>query len=119
MATPVVADESKALQDLRLLVARFDGKPSSGDLQSFESSHQNTRAGNLARFLRGYLAFEAGDWGSALAALDHTTIARSTSVGDYALLYRGRAEAKLGRYKEAEETLRRVPELLRQTATKA
>jgi soluble lytic murein transglycosylase len=110
VATPVVADESKALQDLRLLVARFDGKPSSGDLQSFEASHPNTRAGNLARFLRGYLASDAGDWGSALAALDHTTIARSTSVGDYALLYRGRAEAKLGRYKEAEETLEHVHE---------
>ena len=64
------ADDPRATADLKLLVSRFQGKPSGSDLAAFEVSHPNTRAAALARFLRGYLAFASADYLSAATALD-------------------------------------------------
>lgn len=109
-AVAAAKDADPAMQKLASLVARADGRPSPADLTSFESANGGTRAAALARFLRGYLASEARDWTGALAALDAGEIDKSTSLGDYAALYKGRALVQLGRQKDAERFLRRVRE---------
>lgn len=98
------------MQQLAGLLARTEGKPSPADLTAFEGSHRATRAGALARFLRGYLAHESKDFAGAAAAFDGREIAEHTSLGDYALLYRGRALAQLGRSAEASRVLARLPD---------
>lgn len=97
-----------ALHELSVLVERSDGFPTDAELAEFQGSHKGTRAGALARFLRGYLAFEAKDYATAISALDGNDIAEHTSIGDYALLYRGRALAMSGRNADAVKVLSSV-----------
>lgn len=89
------------VEKLTLLLDRTNGAPSDAELLEFQGSHKGTRAGALARFLRGYSAYEAKDYATAASALDSSDIAEHTSIGDYALLYQGRSLAQLGRSGEA------------------
>jgi soluble lytic murein transglycosylase len=101
-------DSDPAMPKLASLLARTEGRPAPADLMAFEGANGGTRAAALARFLRGYLAADAQDWSGALAAFDSGDIERSTSLGDYAALYKGRALVQLGRQKDAERFLKRV-----------
>lgn len=97
-----------ALDRLSSLLARTDGHPAVDDLVSFERGNGGTRAAALSRFLRGYLAADSQDWASALAALDAGEIEEQTALGDYALLYKGRALVELGRQADGERFLARL-----------
>lgn len=115
--TEAEAQESKrgtpndaAMRELRQLLARTDGKPSTADLASFETSRGGTKAATLARVLRGYIAYEAKDWAAAAAALDARDIEERTALGDYAALWRGRALVEMKRYADAENVLDEVHE---------
>ncbi len=109
-ATPVAEAKEKdpALMRLGNLLARTDGHPSSAELADFEGSVRGTRAAALARFLRGYLAADSQDWSGAAAALDTTDIADKTAIGDYAMLYRGRALVQTGRAADAIGVLEQI-----------
>lgn len=105
-----LAGQDRGMRELRELVARFEGRPPVVELSRFESGHSRTKAAALARLLRGYLALESGDAAYAASALDES-IGEMTALGDYALLYRGRAQAKLGRFDDANHTLKKVHRL--------
>src|SRR5262245_64541241 len=75
---------------------------SEADLQRVENSFPGTGEAALARFLRGYLRFQAKDFSTAATLLADQNIARLTALGDYALYYRGRALQEGGRSEEAE-----------------
>ncbi len=107
-ASGAALENDPAMQKLASLLARADGRPPANDLIAFERSNGGTRAAALARFLRGYLAADSQDWSGALAAFDAGEIEKSTSLGDYAGLYKGRALVQLGRARDAERFLRRV-----------
>jgi soluble lytic murein transglycosylase len=94
-----------AIQQLAVLMERSGSHPSDAELAEFQGAHKGTRAGALARFLRGISAFEAKDYATAINALDGSEIAEHTSIGDYALLYRGRALAMSGRNADAVRVL--------------
>jgi soluble lytic murein transglycosylase len=94
-------DTERGLQELRALVESANGKPAAADLVKLESRHAKTRAASLARFLRGYLAYSAQDYVTAVDAFDGKAIGANTSVGDYAFFYRAESEAALGSKKEA------------------
>src|SRR5262245_33049050 len=95
---------------------------SEADLQRVENSFPGTGEAALARFLRGYLRFQAKDFSTAATLLADQNIARLTALGDYALYYRGRALQEGGRAEEAEREFRRLAQiypssLLARTAT--
>ncbi len=95
---------------------------SESELQRVENSFPGTTEAGLARFLRGYLRFQAKDYSTAAALLADPNIGRVTAIGDYALYYRGRALHEGGRAEEAEREFRRVAQifpssLLARTAT--
>ncbi|MGH9753038.1 MAG: tetratricopeptide repeat protein, partial [Blastocatellia bacterium] len=95
---------------------------SESELQRVENSFPGTREAALARFLRGYLRFQAKDFSTAATLLADQNIARLTAVGDYALYYRGQALREGGRVEEAEREFRRLAQiypsaLLARTAT--
>lgn len=94
-------DTERGLQELRALVENAGGKPASADLSKIESRYPKTRTASLARFLRGYLAYSAQDYATAVDAFDGKTIGSNTSLGDYAFFYRAESEAALGSKKEA------------------
>jgi soluble lytic murein transglycosylase len=106
--TAAAREPDAAMQRLSALMARTSGRPSFDELSTFESSNGGTRAGALARFLRGYMASEARDWPRALAAFDSGDLDDRTELGDYAGLYKGRALVALGRPADAERFLSRV-----------
>ncbi len=93
------------LQQLASLLDRAGGSPSDAELLEFQGAHRGTRAGALARFLRGYNAYEAKDYATAISTLDGAEISENTAIGDYALLYRGRALVQLGQSGEAVTVL--------------
>ena len=95
---------------------------SDAELQRVETSFPGTAEAALAHFLRGYLRFQAKDFGGAAALLADQNIARMTDLGDYALYYRGQALKESGRVEEAEREFRRLAQsypssLLARTAT--
>lgn len=101
-ATPAEgASDRPAIQQLESLLTRTDGKPSVDELMSFERSNAGSRPAALSRFLRGQMAFDAKDWGTAAAVLDASEIHAKTSLGDYAALYRGRALVQMQRPADA------------------
>jgi tetratricopeptide (TPR) repeat protein len=81
------------------------------ELQRVENSFPGTGEAALARFLRGYLRFQAKDFSTAATLLADQNIARLTAIGDYALYYRGRALQEGGRAEEAEREFRRVAQI--------
>src|SRR6185369_5938116 len=89
-------------------MTRTAGEPTAADLTQFEAANAGTRAAALARFLRGYRALEAKDNQTALVAFDSSDIGDRTSLGDYALLYEGRALVGAGRGADGARILNRV-----------
>jgi len=95
---------------------------SEAELQRVENSFPGTGEAALARFLRGYMRFQAKDFSTAATLLADQNIARLTAIGDYALYYRGKALQEGGRAEEAEREFRRLAQiypssLLARTAT--
>jgi soluble lytic murein transglycosylase len=82
--------EEQALQAIRQLTK--DGKlPPESVVADFDSRFANTRAGALAKLLRGRIRLENGDAGGAAEILNSNVFRQKTNLGDYALWLRGRA----------------------------
>src|SRR5262245_36606364 len=95
---------------------------SEAELQRVENSFPGTEEAALARFLRGYLRFQAKDFSTAATLFADQNIARLTALGDYALYYRGKALQEGARAEEAEREFRRLAQnypssMLARTAT--
>ncbi|HEU4389677.1 MAG TPA: transglycosylase SLT domain-containing protein [Blastocatellia bacterium] len=90
------AQAQDGLQELRGLVVTSNGRPGERDLQLLESKWSGSRAGALARFLRGYLYHSGQSFSSAVEAFDPGVISANSAIGDYALFYRAESESKLG-----------------------
>ena len=86
-------DPDTGLDELRGLVRASSGRPSANDLIRVESRYPRTRAGSLARFLRGYSYYASQNYQAAIEALDGQAIGGTTSIGDYASFYRAESEA--------------------------
>jgi soluble lytic murein transglycosylase len=99
-----VAAQGKSGAQLRAAVAAN----SEAELQRFENSFPGTEEAALARFLRGYLRFQARDFAAAAVLLAEENSAPLTALGDYALYYRGQALQESGRGEEAEREFRRL-----------
>jgi soluble lytic murein transglycosylase len=89
----VPANQESGLDELRQTVRGASGRPSVEDLTRIETRYPRTRTAALARFLRGYLYYAAQNYPAALEALDARAIGATTSIGDYALFYRGESES--------------------------
>src|SRR5262245_13712163 len=92
------------------------------ELQRVEKSFPGTEEAALARFMRGYLRFQAKDFSTAATLLADQNIARLTALGDYALYYRDKALQEGARAEEAEREFRRLAQnypssMLARTAT--
>lgn len=81
---------------------------SDSELQKVESAFAGTETAALAHLLRGYLRLQAKDYANAAILLNDSSIARQTSLGDYAAYYRGQALQESGRGEEAEREFRRL-----------
>src|SRR5262245_20463176 len=81
---------------------------SEAELQRVENSFPGTDEAALARFMRGYMRFQAKDYSTAANLLTDQNIARLTALGDYALYYRGQALHESGGAVEAEREFRRL-----------
>ena len=107
------AGEAEAVERLRALThaAPPVTLPADGAVASIETQYANTTAGALARLLRARIKLAAGDPAGAASLLDSNALREQTALGDYALLLRADALAKLGRRTEARaayEQLARV-----------
>ena len=91
--------------------------PAESAVASLETTYANTPAGALARLLRARVKLAAGDTAGAATLLDSNLFRAQTALGDYALLLRADALAKLGRRTEAraayEQLARDYPKSLR------
>ncbi|MDQ3801712.1 MAG: transglycosylase SLT domain-containing protein [Acidobacteriota bacterium] len=100
--TPLVSrmTEEQALQAIRQLTK--GGKlPPESVVADFDSRFANTRAGALAKLLRGRIRLENGDAGGAAEILNSNVFAQKTNLGDYALWLRGKALLQAQRPSEA------------------
>jgi soluble lytic murein transglycosylase len=88
-------DTERGMEELRSIVRSSSARPAASDLSRIESKYRNTRTASLARFLRGYLYYSAQNYQQAVDALDTEAIAAHSSLGDYALYYRGESLAAL------------------------
>ncbi len=96
------ADEPQAVERLRALTHPDDLRPpTDAALAQIESAHPDSRAGALARLARARLKFDANDFNAAAALADGRVFREHTTLGDYALLMRAEALAKLNRPAEA------------------
>jgi len=113
------AGEADAVERLRALThaAPPVTLPAEGAVASIETQHANTTAGALARLLRARIKLAGGDLTGAASLLDSNAFRVQTALGDYALLMRADALAKLGRRTEAraayEQLARDYPKSLR------
>lgn len=99
--------EQKGLESLRALIAQSN-RPSEADLQRIESEFPRTRAAGLARFLRGYLRYAAGDYAAAANILSDSVIEKRTTLGDLALFLTASSLNQLKRLKDAELAFARL-----------
>jgi soluble lytic murein transglycosylase len=99
-----VAAQGKADQQLRAAAAAN----SEAELQRVENSFPGTNEAALARFLRGYLRFQAKDFQTAAGLFADQNIAKLTVISDYALYYRGQALQESSRGEEAEREFRKL-----------
>ncbi len=108
--------ESTALESLRETMAR-GVLPSESVAADIEGRYAGTSAGALARLLRAHIRLSNGDSTGAAALLETDSIAKLTSLGDYALWLRGRALMGAGREQEARavfaDLLRNYPGSIR------
>jgi TolA-binding protein len=98
----------RGLQELRSLVASSSPNLKQ-DLLTIEFKYPHTRAGALARFLRGYLLFSEQNYTAAREALDANQIGKHSSLGDYALFYRAESSFSLGDYSAARRDFAAMP----------
>ncbi|MCA1564219.1 MAG: transglycosylase SLT domain-containing protein [Acidobacteria bacterium] len=113
------AGEAEAVERLRGLThaAPPITLPAEGAVASIETQYANTTAGALARLLRARVKLAASDPAGAASLLDSNAFREHSALGDYALLLRADALAKLGRRTEAraayEQLARDYPKSLR------
>lgn len=81
---------------------------SEAELQKVEGAYPGTDEAALARLARGYMRFQARDFQNSAGLLADPSIAKLTSLGDYASFYRGQSLQELGRGEEAEKEYRRL-----------
>lgn len=84
---------------------------SEAELQRVENAFPGTTEAALARFMRGYLRYQAKDFSSAANLLGDQKIGSLTDLGDYAIYYRAQALQDSGRSEEAEREYRRLAQL--------
>jgi soluble lytic murein transglycosylase len=91
--------------------------PTESAVAAIETQYANTTPGALALFLRARVKLAAADLAGAASLLNSNALQRQTALGDYALLLRADALAKLGRRTEAraayEQLARDYPKSLR------
>ena len=113
------AGDSEAVERLRALThaAPPVTMPAESAVAALETQYANTAAGALARFIRARVKIAAGDFAGAATLLDSKAFQEQTALGDYALLLRADALAKIGRRTEAraayEQLARDYPQALR------
>ncbi|HEX8130815.1 MAG TPA: transglycosylase SLT domain-containing protein [Pyrinomonadaceae bacterium] len=113
------AGEAEAIERLRALTHANPpaSMPAESVVATIETQYANTTAGTLARLLRARIKLAAGDLAGAASLLDTKAFGQQTALGDYALLLRADALAKLGRRTEAraayEQLARDYPKSLR------
>ncbi|HYG09325.1 MAG TPA: tetratricopeptide repeat protein, partial [Pyrinomonadaceae bacterium] len=97
------AGEGEAVERLRALThaAPPITLPAESMVAPIETQYANTTPGTLARLLRARIKLAAGDLAGAASLLDSKAFGAQTALGDYALLLRADALAKLGRRTEA------------------
>ena len=92
----------QVLERLRALAhSERDRLPAEAAVAAVENENPDTTAAALARLLRARIKLAANDFGGAASLLDSKVFRQLTSVGDYALLLRADALAKLNRAPEA------------------
>ena len=120
------AGELEAIERLRALTHSSNAPaamlPAESAVAGIETQYANGAAGALARLIRARIKLAANDAAGAASLLDTKDFRQRTALGDYALLLRADALAKLGRRTEAraayEQLAREFPESLRaRTAT--
>ena len=108
--------EQKAIETLRAMT-RGGILPAEDAVERIELAHPDTKAAGLARIVRARIRMKAGDNAGAASLLDAKVIRERTSLGDYALLLRGRALEQAARRTEAraayEQLARDYPESMR------
>ncbi len=116
-ASHAPAGEAEAVERLRTLTHSPTLPSPNGEVASIETQYANTRAGVLARLVRARTKLAANDLAGAASLLDDKGFKQQTALGDYALLMRADALAKLGRRTEAraayEQLARDYPKSLR------
>ncbi|HEX8458098.1 MAG TPA: lytic transglycosylase domain-containing protein [Pyrinomonadaceae bacterium] len=118
-APPPQTGSADTLERLRALThaAPPATMPAESAVATIETQHANTTTAALARLLRARVKLAANDPAGAASLLDSEAFRRQTAVGDYALLLRADALAKLGRRTEAraayEQLARDYPQSLR------
>jgi soluble lytic murein transglycosylase len=93
-------NEEQALQQLRQATKKGDLPPESLPIQ-IENAYPNTRTAALARLVRARIKLAANDFNGAAALLDTNIFRQKTTVADHALMMRGQALAKAGRFGDA------------------
>lgn len=92
--------EEQALQSLRQMTK--DGKlPAESVVLNIENRFKGKRTGALAKLLRARIRFENKDFSGVALILDSDEFTRLTSVGDYALFFRGRVLRETGKHNDA------------------
>jgi soluble lytic murein transglycosylase len=101
------AAEQKGVAALRAMIAQSN-RPPEAELRRIESEFPRTRAAGLARFLRGYMRYAAGDFATAATILSDSAIEKKTLLGDHALYLTASSYTQLKRSKEAEQAFARL-----------
>lgn len=81
---------------------------SDAELLKVEQSFPQREEAMLARFLRGYLRFQAKDYANAAALLAEPGIATQSALGDYALYQRAQAMKELNQPEQSEKLFRQL-----------
>lgn len=102
------ASRETGIRELNELVMASEGAPAPAQLAQFESRFPKTRAAELSRFLRGYLAYNSKNYPAAIEALGAKSIAAETALGDYALFFKAESESGAGMYADALRDYRAV-----------
>lgn len=107
---PGEVQRERAMTQLRSLMEKTDGRPGEGDLIELERANPKTKAAALARFLRAYQKYNAGDLANSAPLFEESVIKEGTELGDYALYYQGRAYQESSSYAEAIKAFDRLAE---------